>query len=104
MIYDYINQCDCERLRDDFIALKTDYQEHHAYNNYSIGIEKASKTAPKRYFFGYVYLKKMRVEYPSIMNFEHQPASGLQAICDLFVTYTDDPWASSGTNLLDRFS
>jgi hypothetical protein len=56
---------------------------------------------PQRDFFGYVYLKKMRVEYPSIMNFEDHSASGLQAICDLFVTYTDDPWASSGPDLLN---
>jgi hypothetical protein len=54
MSNDDIDDCDCERLRDDFTALKTDnHQEHHGgtYDVYCIGIEKAIKTNPKSFFW-----------------------------------------------------
>jgi hypothetical protein len=48
-------------------------------------------------FFRYVDLKKKRVGYQSVMNFEGQSGSGSQEICDLFArfierTYADGPW------------
>jgi hypothetical protein len=51
-------------------------------------------------FFGYVDLKRKRVGYPSVMNFEGRLASDPVEICDLFVefiqrTYTDDFWVPS---------
>jgi hypothetical protein len=50
-----------------------------------------------RVFFRYVDLKKKRVGYPSVMNFEGQLGSGSQEICDLFArfmerTYANEPW------------
>jgi hypothetical protein len=43
MLDDDIDDCECNRLRDDITALKTEYQEHHwrARDDYRIGIEKA---------------------------------------------------------------
>jgi hypothetical protein len=51
-------------------------------------------------FFGYVDLKKKRVGYPSVKNFEGRLASDPVEICDLFVkfiqrTYTYDDWVPS---------
>jgi hypothetical protein len=45
-----------ERLREDFTALRTEFQEHYrrAYDDYRIGIKKAIKTYPKRFFLGTV--------------------------------------------------
>jgi hypothetical protein len=53
MIDDDIDDCDCEQLGNDFIALRTEYQEHHgrAYDDYLIGIEEAIKTDPKKVFW-----------------------------------------------------
>jgi hypothetical protein len=47
-----------------------------------------------------VDLKKKRVGYPSVMNFDGQSGSGSQEICDLFAgfierTYADEPWVPS---------
>jgi hypothetical protein len=38
MIDDDIDDCDCDRLRDDFTALRTEYQEHHgrAYDDFIV--------------------------------------------------------------------
>jgi hypothetical protein len=54
MIDEDIDDCDCERLREDFTALRTAFQEHyrHAYDDYRIGIEEAIKTYQKRFFLG----------------------------------------------------
>jgi hypothetical protein len=51
MIDDDIDDYDCERLRDDFTALRTEYQEHHGrvHDNYRIGIEEAIKTDPRSF-------------------------------------------------------
>jgi hypothetical protein len=43
------SECDCKRLRGDFTALKTTYQERH--DDYRIGIEEEIKTDPKSFFF-----------------------------------------------------
>jgi hypothetical protein len=48
----------------------------------------------------FVDLKKKRVDYPSIMNFDGQSGLGSQEICDLFVffmerTYADEKWVPS---------
>jgi hypothetical protein len=87
MIDDDIDDCDCERLRDNFTTLRTEYQEHHgrAYDYYRMGIEEAIKTDP-RSIFVYVDLKKKRVGYPWVMNFEDQSASESQEMIfyDLF--------------------
>jgi hypothetical protein len=85
MIDDDIDDCDCERLQDDFTALRTAYQEHHgrAYDDYHIGIEKAFKTDSRSYF-GDVDLKKKQVGYPLVMSFEDRLASGLQGIYGIF--------------------
>jgi hypothetical protein len=42
MVDDDISECDYERLRGDFTALRITYQERHgfAYNDYRIGIEE----------------------------------------------------------------
>jgi hypothetical protein len=55
-----IDDCDCEQLRNDFIALRTEYQEHHerAYDGYLIGIEEAIKTDPKNFFLGTLISRK----------------------------------------------
>jgi hypothetical protein len=52
MIDNDINDCDCERLRYDFIELRTEYQEHHgrAYDDYCIGIEETINTDPRSFF------------------------------------------------------
>jgi hypothetical protein len=49
-----IEDCDCERLQDNFTAMGTDCQEHHerAYDGYRIGIEETIKT-DKEFFIGY---------------------------------------------------
>jgi hypothetical protein len=48
MIDDDISECDCERFRRDFTALKSTYQERHrlAYDDFRIGTEKETKTDP----------------------------------------------------------
>jgi hypothetical protein len=92
-----ISECDCERLRTDFAALRSTYQERHgfAYDNYRIGIQGEIKTEPKS-FFKYVDLKKKRVGYTFVMNFEGQSGSRSEKICDLFAklmerTYANEP-------------
>jgi hypothetical protein len=50
-----------------------------------------------RVFFRYVDLKKKRIGYPSVMNFEGQSGSGSQEIYDHFAkfmerTYANEPW------------
>jgi hypothetical protein len=47
-----IDEFDCEELRNNFAALKTDYQKHygHHMDDYSIGIGKGIKTKPKSGF------------------------------------------------------
>jgi hypothetical protein len=57
-------------------------------------IEEEIKSDPKT-FFGYVHLKKKRVNYPSVMHFAGRLASGPDDICNLFAdfiqrTYADD--------------
>jgi hypothetical protein len=96
-----ISKCDCERLRDGFTALRSTYQERHGfvYDDYRIGIEEEIKTDPKS-FFWYVDLKKKRVGYPSVMNFEGKSGSGSQEIGDLFArlierTYANELWLLS---------
>jgi hypothetical protein len=53
MIDDNTDNCDGERLRDDFTALRTEYQKHNgrAYDDYRIGIEEAIKTDPTSFFW-----------------------------------------------------
>jgi hypothetical protein len=48
-----IDDCDCERLQDEFTALRTDYQEHRgrAYDDYRIGIEEAIKLTQEVFFW-----------------------------------------------------
>jgi hypothetical protein len=52
MVDDNISECDCERLRGDFTALRSTYQERHgfAYDDYRIGIKEEIKTNPKSFF------------------------------------------------------
>jgi hypothetical protein len=54
MVNDDISECNCERLRGNFTALKSTYQERHglAYDDYHIGIEEEIKTDPKSLFLG----------------------------------------------------
>jgi hypothetical protein len=67
-----IDNCDGERLRDDFTALRTEYQDHHghAYDDYRIGIEEAIKTNPKINFLVMLISRKNRW----VMIFEVQSA------------------------------
>jgi hypothetical protein len=98
MIDDGINDCDCERLQDDFNVLRTKYQEHlrRSYDDYRIGIKEAFKTDPKS-FFEYVELKKKRVDNPSVMSFVDQPASGSQDICDILRNLSSERmWMTHG--------
>jgi hypothetical protein len=69
---------------DDEIS-ECSYQERHgfAYDDYRIGTEQEIKTGPKSFFLRYVDLKKKRVGYPSVMDFEGHSGSGSQEICDL---------------------
>jgi hypothetical protein len=55
-----ISECDCERLRDYFTALRSTYQEYHGlvYEDYRIGIEEEIKTDPKNFFCGMMILRK----------------------------------------------
>jgi hypothetical protein len=50
-----IDDCKCEHLRGEFLALREEYQLMHgrAYDDYRVGIEEAIKNDPKT-FFGYV--------------------------------------------------
>jgi hypothetical protein len=59
-----IDDCECEQLRGEFFSLREEYQLMlgRAYDDYSVGIEEAIKNDPKT-FFGYVDLKKKRVDY-----------------------------------------
>jgi hypothetical protein len=54
MVDENISECDCERLRSNFTALRSTYQERHgfAYDDYriAIGIEEEIKTNPKSFF------------------------------------------------------
>jgi hypothetical protein len=52
MVDDDFSECDCERLRGDFTALRSTYQEHHgfAYDDYRIGIEEEIKTDLRSFF------------------------------------------------------
>jgi hypothetical protein len=70
---DIDDDCDCERLQDNFRAMRTDYQEHHehVYYCYRIGIEETIKTDTKSEFLG-----TLRVGYPLVKSFEAQFASG----------------------------
>jgi hypothetical protein len=79
MADDDISEYDCERLRGDFAALRSTYQERHglAYEDYHIGIEEEIKTDPKSFFLRYIDHKKERVGYPSVMNFEGQSGCGV---------------------------
>jgi hypothetical protein len=57
-------------------------------------VEAAIKTDPKS-FFQNVNLKKNRVGFPSVMNFENKTATTNEEKCELFAefiqrTYTDD--------------
>jgi hypothetical protein len=95
MIDDDIDSCDCEQLRDEFTALRTEYQEHHGRINdyYHIGIEEAIKTDPRSFF-----LICRSILYPSVMSFEDR--LGSQGICDLLAesierTYVDESWVPS---------
>jgi hypothetical protein len=60
MVDDDISECDCERLRDDFTALRSTYQERHrfAYGDYRIDIKEEIKTDPKSFFLGMLILRK----------------------------------------------
>jgi hypothetical protein len=83
-------------VRDSWAYQK---RQRLTYDDYRIGIEEEIKTDP-RIFFWQVDLKKKRVGYPSVMNFEGQSGSGSQKICDLFAgliewTYMDKPWMPS---------
>jgi hypothetical protein len=104
---DGISECDCERLRGDFTALRSTYQERHglAYDDYRISIEEEIKTDPES-FARYADLKKKRVGHPSVINFEGQSGTGSQEICDLFVrvierTNANKPWVPSDPRLDD---
>jgi hypothetical protein len=52
MVDDDISECDCERLRGDFTALSSTYQELNgfAYDDYRIGIQEEIKTDLKSFF------------------------------------------------------
>jgi hypothetical protein len=52
IVDDDISECDCERLRGDFTALRSMYQERHglAYDDYCIGIAEEIKTDSKSFF------------------------------------------------------
>jgi hypothetical protein len=59
-----------------------------------------------RDFFRYVNLKKKRVGYSSVINFEGQLGSRSQEICDLFVrfmkqTYANELWVPLNPGLDD---
>jgi hypothetical protein len=53
MFDDDIDDYDCERLQNDFTALRTEYQQHHGhvYNDYRIGIEEPLKLTQEVFFF-----------------------------------------------------
>jgi hypothetical protein len=58
-----IDECECKQLRGEFLSLREEYQLMHgrAYDKFRVGIEEAIKNDPKN-FFGYVELKKKRVD------------------------------------------
>jgi hypothetical protein len=94
MVADDISECDPEKLRSDFTALRSTYQERHGftYDETRIGIEEEIQTDHK-YFFRYFDVNKERVVYPSVMNFECQSGSGSQEICDLFAKFMERTYA-----------
>jgi hypothetical protein len=69
-----IDDCECKQLRGELLSLRGKYQLMHGwdgrtYDDFPVGIEEAIKCDPK-IFFGYVDLKKKRVKYPSVIDFE----------------------------------
>jgi hypothetical protein len=91
-----IDDCECERLRENFVSARSDYQLIHrsAYDDYREKTERSIKKDPKT-FFRYVDLKKERVGYPSVMKFGDRKAASNEDKCELFAdflqhTYTND--------------
>jgi hypothetical protein len=82
------DDCECKQLRGEFFTLREEYLLMYggAYDDYHVKIEKAIKIDLKT-FFGYVDLKKKRVGYPSVMDFEGCLASGPDDICNLFADF-----------------
>jgi hypothetical protein len=71
-----IDGFDCEELRTDLAALKTDYQKHYGHmDDYSIGIGKALKLT-RRVVSNTSILSRIRVGYLSVLSFEDHSASG----------------------------
>jgi hypothetical protein len=71
------------------------------YDDFRKEIEDSIKTDPKT-FFKYLRrnLKKNRVVFPSVKNFENKTASTNEDKCELFAefiqrTYSDDQWVPS---------
>lgn len=96
-----IDNCECERLRTEFSAARSEYQLvfHSEYDDFRKGVEDSIKSDPKT-FFQYVNLKKNRIGFPSVMIFENKTASTNEDKCELFAefiqrTYTDDQWVPS---------
>jgi hypothetical protein len=98
---DDISECDCERLRGNFTALRSTYQERHGSLLMTIIVMALRRRLRPtlRVFFRYVDLKKKYVGYPSVINFEGQSGSGSQEICDLFARFMErtaiEPWVPS---------
>jgi hypothetical protein len=93
-----ISECDCERLRSDFAALiEVRIRSVMGLLMTIIVLAFKKRLRPSlRVFFGYVDLKKKRVGYTFVMNFEGQSGSRSEKICDLFAklmerTYANEP-------------
>jgi hypothetical protein len=82
-----IDDCECERFREDFISARSDYQLIHrsAYDDYREKTERSIKKDPKT-FYRYVDLKK-QVGYPSVMKFGNRKAASNEEKCEFFAAH-----------------
>jgi hypothetical protein len=104
---DDFSECDCERLRAILLLLELRIRSVKGLLMTIIVLASKKRLRPTlRIFFGYVDLKKKRVGYPSVINFEGQSGIRIRiTICDLLVsfmsiwkwkrTYANKPWVPS---------
>jgi hypothetical protein len=75
------SECDCERLRAILLLLELRIRSVKGLLMTIIVLALKKRLRPTlRIFFGYVDLKKKRVGYPSVINFEGQSGSGSQFV------------------------
>jgi hypothetical protein len=88
MSNEHIDDCECERFREDFVFARSDYQLIHrgAHDDYREKTKRSIKKDPKT-FFRYLDLKKKKFGYPYVMKFGNRKAASNEEKCELFADF-----------------